>query len=330
MNENITGNTLTVTEDEERRRAWLAERRKHITGTDVACILGLSKWGSPMTVWLDKHDRLATTENQAMLAGRLFEKPILEAYSLLNGHPLDYADHWTLHLVPDFQLLGASLDARWADGDRRPVDAKNIRFRTAEYGDEGSDRIPVYYQTQLAVQMMATGAPYAELAVCFGGQEFTRYTVERDTDIEAAMKEKLETWWKWYIIGDEMPEVDESNACTNYIKSRFERAETGLVKECTPEIETLVAARQLADANEKAAKAAKTKAENGIKAYMGDAEEIPKICTWKNNKNSEKTDWKGVAENLRTDLMVDAGIWNICVEDNTETRPGARVLRFRK
>jgi putative phage-type endonuclease len=310
--------------EQERYETWKAERRKHITGTDVASILGLSKFGGPMTVWLDKNGKLETVENDAMRAGKFLQDGILRAYSELNAIPIENADPWTLYLVQDFPLLGASLDARWANGDRRPVDAKNIRRRSEDYGEEGSDRIPIYYQTQLAVQMMATGAPYAELAVCFGGQEFVRYTVERDMDVENAIKEKSLAWWKRYVIGGEMPEADASDSCTDYIKERFRKAELGKIVEPTAEIVDWITQRKKAAAAKKEAEDLQTEAENKIKAFMGNAEEVAGLCTWKNNKDAVKTDWKEVAEYFRSNPDYGA-----IVDRHTEIKPGARVLRIK-
>ena len=321
MNEVVTINS---TEDQARKEAWLAERRTCITGTDVACILGLSKFGGPMSVWFDKKGTLERQDNAAMMAGRLFERPILEAYSEINQVPIAFADHWTLHKVPGFDLLGASLDARWTSGDLRPVDAKNIRKRSADYGEDGSDVIPIYYQTQLAVQMMACETPYADLAVCFGGQDFVRFTTERDLDVEAAIKDKVESWWTKYIIGNEMPEADASDSCSDYIREKFRKAETGLVKEPTEELLEWINVRKEAAEAEKEAEKAKTEAENKIKLFLGDAESVPGVLTWKNNKDSVKTDWEMVAKEFK-----NLPIFNDAVKTYTETKPGARVLRIK-
>jgi putative phage-type endonuclease len=310
--------------EQKRYEAWIEDRRHHVTGTDVAAILGLSPWAGPMEVWLDKRGELPHAENDAMRAGKFLQDGILAAYSELNSIPLVNADPWKLELVPGCELLGASLDARWKFGDARPVDAKNIRVRGKDYGEEGSDRIPVYYQTQLAVQMMATGAPYADLAVCFGGQEFARFTVERDPDIEAAIKEQTDSWWKRHVTGGEIPQADGSDSCTRYIKDRFTKAELGRVVEPTEEIIALVAERGRQADIEAGAKAAKTAAENRIKAFMGDASEIRGLATCKNNRDSVKVDWQAVAETFKGDALYEDAVLR-----NTETKPGARVLRIK-
>ena len=76
----------------EKKNLWLEDRKTLITGTNLACILGLSKFGGSMSVWLEKKGKLEVQDNEAMFSGRLFEKPILEAYSKINEIPITYAD----------------------------------------------------------------------------------------------------------------------------------------------------------------------------------------------------------------------------------------------
>ena len=60
-----------------RKEAWLSERRKHITGTDVAAILGLSRFKTPLRVWLEKKGEIEPDENEAMRWGKRLERVIL-------------------------------------------------------------------------------------------------------------------------------------------------------------------------------------------------------------------------------------------------------------
>lgn len=313
--------------DEQRKAAWLAKRRTMITGTDIAAIFGLNKWTSPIEVWLSKKNQMTKEDNDAMEFGRRFERPILEVYSERLGVPIEFADHWTIYEVPGFPLLGASLDARWLTGDRRPVDAKNTRFKTPAWGENGSDVFPVYYQLQLTVQMMATETTAADLAVCFGGNEFARYSMAGDIEVMDSIKERATDWWNRYVVADIPPEPDGSESYTNYIKARFKRA-SELTVPATAEIRRLAEQRQDAAERVKAAEADQAKAENAIKVYMGEASAIPGICTWKNNKDSETTDWRAVTGELCA--LVDGEKAAQIIEANTHPKPGPRVFRMSK
>lgn len=312
--------------EQERRAMWLAERRTVITGTDVAAIMGLSKWSSPIQVWLDKQGKSETQENEAMKWGRRLERPILMAYADTVGVPLEFADPYQLIKHPDVPL-GASLDARWINDDRRPVDAKNTRQRTADWGEAGTDQIPIWYQTQLAVQMAVTGAPCADLAVLFSGQEFARFVVYRDQEVEGMILDRVAAWWKRHIIEGIEPEMDGSESSTNYLRQRFSR-HTDLIKPSTPEVLALVRQRQEADAALKEAEKAKAEAENKLKAYLGEAQAIPGVLTWKNNKDGEKTNWEPLAREIALKAGISPEALAPYIAKYTTTTPGARVLRF--
>jgi len=320
----------------DRKAKWIAERRTCITGTDVAAILGISKWSSPIQVYLDKKGLVEVPENEPMRWGRRLERPILDGYADFYGIPLKYADPWTLHKVPDFPLLGASLDAiRIVDG--APVDAKNTRQRTEEWGEDGSDQIPVYYASQLAIQMMATRSNFADLAVLFSGQAFATFRVFADKETEDMIKERVSVWWERHIVQDIPPDVDGSTSSSDYLKKKFARAAL-VTKEATPEVMEWIKERQIAARIEKEGKEKKILFENYIKNYLGDACAIPGILSWKNNKDGTDVNWEAVACSVVHDLRIqwpnEAERIQQCFEmflaQYTESTIGARVLRFSK
>ena len=63
------------------KEMWLTYRRMGIGGSDVAPLLGLSKWKSELELWLDKTGQAEELEgeNEAMLWGNIME-PILRSH----------------------------------------------------------------------------------------------------------------------------------------------------------------------------------------------------------------------------------------------------------
>ena len=57
---------------------WLKERQKGIGGSDVAGILGLSKFKSPLDIYLEKtaEEPIEQEDNAAMKAGRMLEDTV--------------------------------------------------------------------------------------------------------------------------------------------------------------------------------------------------------------------------------------------------------------
>lgn len=313
---------------EERKAAWLNQRRNYITGSDIAAILGLSKWSSPIKVFLEKKGLAdSSADSEAMVWGRRLERPILEAYSEKVGVPLTFADPFLLVLNPEWPLVGATLDATWDRETPTPVDAKNIRQRGSDWGEEGTDDFPVYYQTQLVAQMMVTGTRFADLAVLFSGQQFVPYRLHRDEELIRELYQRLAVWWERHIIGDIPPEVDGSDSSSDYLKEKFARASERVV-EPTPEILRLVDQRMVAKEQADKYAALQKEAENKLKALVGDAQEIKGVLTWKNNKDSVVVDWQKVAEEALAHIP-DKTLASSLLSTYTTTKPGARVLRFK-
>jgi len=276
--------------DEERKALWLAEKMDHISGTELAAILGVNKFSSSLDVWLSKRGELSIDDNPRMMQGRYFEDGILNMYSDYFKIPLEKADSFEFIVVDDFPLLGATLDARWVNGDRRPVDAKNPLFRgkDGEWGVSESSDFPIYYQFQLYVQMMATNTKLADLAVCFGRDWPEKYTIEYDQRVADAIKDKAEKWWNKHIIKGIQPEPDGSDSCTRYINGKFKKTHKNIFIPSTPETIELVSERKKFDKIAKDANFEKASIDNKLKSIIGNYEGIEGLVTWKQNVKGNK------------------------------------------
>ena len=316
---------IEIKRNESEKAAWLEKRKHYITGTDAGKLIGVSPWGGKFAVWLDKMGRAApVVETPAMKAGKKFESAILQTYAEEMNCKLEHVDGYNLVTCDKYHRLGASLDG-WNHDLQIPVDAKNIKWKNEKWGDAWTDQFPEYYKAQLQVQMMVTGATFAHLAVMFSGQDFFIYSMEYDEDMAQKILDASDEFWP-YVENDQMPEADGSDEATEYIKSEFARGDAAAVKDPTEEILEALKGLQKAKLDEKDAQDRKTEFENRIKLYMGDATAIKGVCTWKNNKDSVKTDWEQVAS-VALASMSDEDQKKL-VASYTTTKPGARVLRI--
>ena len=72
--------TLIRCEDDA---GWLEQRKRGIGGSDVAAIMGLSPWKSPLEVWLEKTNRAESPDlsgKEAVAMGTELEGDVLEMY----------------------------------------------------------------------------------------------------------------------------------------------------------------------------------------------------------------------------------------------------------
>lgn len=316
---------IEIKRNESEKAAWLEKRKHYITGTDAGKLIGVSPWGGKFAVWLDKTGRAApVVETPAMKAGKKFESAILQTYAEEMNCKLEHVDGYQLITCDKYPRLGASLDG-WNHDLQIPVDAKNIKWKNEKWGDAWTDQFPEYYKAQLQVQMMVTGATFAHLAVMFSGQDFFIYSMEYDEDMAQKILDASDEFWP-FVERDQMPEADGSDEATEYIKSEFARGDAAAVKDPTEEILEALKDLQKAKLDEKDAQDRKAEAENKIKVYMGDATVIKGVCTWKNNKDSVKTDWEQVASVALASMSAEDQ--KKLVASYTTTKPGARVLRI--
>ena len=316
---------IEIKRNESEKAAWLEKRKHYVTGTDAGKLIGVSPYGGKFAVWLDKMGRAApVVETPAMKAGKKFESAILQTYAEEMNCKLEHVDGYQLITCDKYPRLGASLDG-WNHDLQIPVDAKNIKWKNEKWGDAWTDQFPEYYKAQLQVQMMVTGATFAHLAVMFSGQDFFIYSMEYDEDMAQKILDATDEFWP-FVERDQMPEADGSDEATEYIKSEFARGDAAEVKDPTEEILEALKDLQKAKLDEKDAQTRKAEAENKIKVYMGDATVIKGVCTWKNNKDSVKTDWEQVASVALASMSAEDQ--KKLIASYTTTKPGARVLRI--
>jgi putative phage-type endonuclease len=185
---------MYTTQDCATREYWLLERRTGIGGSDAAAVLGLSRWRSPLDVYLEKTGTdVEITDTPAMYWGRRLERVILEAYVEQTGVAVDAP-------VGVYRMLRSSTrpwqiyspDGMAAD---RLVEIKTAR--TAEgWGEPGTDEVPDDYAIQVQHGMAVTGLPRCDVAVLIGGSDFRVYTVERDNALIADLIAAEAAFWQ--------------------------------------------------------------------------------------------------------------------------------------
>lgn len=126
--------------------AQLQARKAGIGGSDVAAILGLSPWRSPLDIYLDKiGEGTPQADSKHLRRGSALEPLILARFQEIHGSPvaklpmLQSIEHpWMLaNLDGGVPESGAIVECKKAFSDKG-------------WGDSGSDDVPPYYHTQVA------------------------------------------------------------------------------------------------------------------------------------------------------------------------------------
>ncbi|KIL38218.1 endonuclease [Gordoniibacillus kamchatkensis] len=266
---------------------WLDYRRKGIGGSDVAAICGMSRYKSPMEVYLDKIGELAPIEdNPKMKAGRILEPVIADWFAEETGYKV-----WKQNAIfqhQDHPFMLANID-RWLPGQNAGLEIKN----TGEFSrdDWSGTQAPTEYIMQCNHYMAVTGAERWFIAVLIGGWDFQWKVIERDERLIQNLITIETEFWHNNVLAKVPPAYSHQD--TDYLNERYAESSPGrgvdLPEEAYPIMQSLYEAR----AAKKASEMQEDTAKNQIKGIMQDAElayfQGDLKFTWKANKNGQRT-----------------------------------------
>jgi hypothetical protein len=281
--------------NEQRQR-----RANGIFASDVARIMT----GEGVRVTLEKMGEVEPADLDGVLSvelGNILEKPVLDAYER-EKTPLSLIRSPDTILHKDLTWLGCHLDAKAIHTDREiVVESKAFSvFNKSEWGEPGTDEVPLKIMWQTMAQMAVTGAASADVPITFVNEkvlaEFLArgtvpieiYTIPRNEDlVEFLIAESRKVWD--CVETKTLPEpVNVGDAEMIWRKS------TKAVAEADDEIYAAYLELGQARAAMDAAEARKGIAEMKIKSFMKDAGELyfkgKKLATWNSNKDGTKFD----------------------------------------
>lgn len=310
------------------RAAWLEARRKCITATDAAAILGLNVWSSPYLVYQDKLGLLAEKETtDAMQLGTDLESWIGGIFDRDHNPaklPMVKAD-FTLH--PEHEYFGATPD--FLLGDNAVVECKYAGVNAARaFGDEFTDEVPEHYLIQVQWQLFCTGRKLGYLAV-FAPTLASRirvYEIERNDKLIDTAAARLKKFWFEHVLKEIPPAISGSRADSRHVDEKYADApKDSIAVRATPELEEVVAKAAALKAKAKDVTEAYDACINQIKAYMGE-EEADTLLTdigpfkWKEQTRNYLSN-KAAAK-----MLADNGIAEKVMEQYLSTTT-TRVLR---
>jgi len=317
------------------RQAWLELRRSALGGSDIAAVVGLSRWRGPLEVYCDKRGLIEPqADNEAMYWGRSLEENIAARYAEETGYTLIHGE-WT-----------TAIDEPWMGGtpDRLAVVTvegvqvvtHGVEIKTARddwgWGESGTDVIPDYYRAQVAWYQAVLDLDRWDVAVLFRGQEFRRYTIMRDAVLEAKLIAAGRVFWFDNVVAGVPPEPTHHS--TETMMTLYPADRDAEILPSTAEVDetgwnllrakgVLSHAQQVVDG-----------LESRVKAVIGDHAGVDGNgwrATWKRNKPTTKIGWEEVARNL-AQVLGDRGVEVLerQISAHSTEKPGPRVLRIKE
>lgn len=252
-------------EGEGLRESWLALRRTGVGGSDVAALMGLSRYKGAYTLWAEKRGIAEPAPaGEAAEWGNRLEPVVAARYA--EGHPdrtVRRVNGVCRSIERPWALASLDYEVRDPDAGWGVLEVKTVGLRRAADWAEG---VPLYYQTQVQHYLDVTGRAFCDVAALVGGQEYREHRIWADAEDRAAIRQAVDAFWRLVESGEEPDPCALDGAALTAAHPggpEFEEVEDALA---VPEVRRWVSAKERADA----AKADLDEAAAALKALVGD------------------------------------------------------------
>ena len=290
-------------------------RKTGIGGSDAAAIVGLGKYSTPLSVYLDKTTDVVKETTEVMTRGNVLEPFVQDLFERKTGWKVQ--NNLQTQRNPDHPFMLANLDGLL------PSERAIAEFKTAvytkgtkeEWGDEGTDDIPKHYLIQVAHYASVMNADTVHIGVLFGdeklfnsyrilqeireetghpiqfdrlGCDFRVYVYKRHDDLTRKLINKERSFWFDHVLKNNPPEPQDGNV-DDFLKA-YPIANNRVVSVSESDIAKIQRLNEIKkqrkelDTQEEAAKADVLKLFGGSSVLV-DSSNAP-LATWKNKSTT--------------------------------------------
>ncbi len=197
---------------------WLEYRKQGIGGSDASVVCGISRYKSPVEVWMEKTNQLQAQEaGEAAYWGTQLEPFVRAEFTKRTG--IEVSRRSELLQSEEHPFMLANLDGicEVPDVGTCIFEAKTA---SAYKAGEWEDTIPDEYMIQVQHYMAVTGYAGAYIAVLIGGNTFKWKFVERDEELISMLIELETDFWN-HVQDCTPPPLDGSDASSKFLSQRF-------------------------------------------------------------------------------------------------------------
>jgi predicted phage-related endonuclease len=201
----------------------LAMRMTGIGGSEIAAVLGESKFATPFDIYLRKKFGHQSAQTEDMARGNFLEAGIAQWYAHRTGREITQAStvrHATVEMAlctPDFYV---SIDG----APDRLLSIKSPR-RSYAWGPDGGEQVPQEYILQLQWEHLIVSSHHPvdqemHLAALVDG-ELRVYSFAADIELQKWMLDYASAWWAKHIVANVEPNLEVSAGATKYLRAKF-------------------------------------------------------------------------------------------------------------
>ena len=296
---------------------FTVDRTKYIGGSDIGAILGLSRFRTPLEVWMEKTGKeFKKLDSLPLRFGSFAEEFVASEYSRATGFELLHDESIYIHSAHSYMsahidrfvlsnALSNALGNKLADdlgnqlSNNSPLPPSRILecktanpFSSGDWGEVGSDQVPMSYLCQCIWYMAITGIDRTDLAVLFGNSDFRIYEIGRDKELEELVLAKASTFWNDYVLKDIPPPASNETDC----QTLFSKGDATKKAQATEETLDLTKRLHALNGEITVREEELSTIKQNIMNQMGEAEQLTyqgrTLATWKAPKPSFRLDSK--------------------------------------
>lgn len=263
-----------------------------VGASEIAAIVGCSRWAKPIDIWLRKTGRAADELSSPLAAvGLRAEDTMLTWYAEDTGRAREEFARGESTRHPEHRFAGCTPDYLLVTGGRlvRLVQMKCVGAFMSQFWPE--DGVPADVECQVQYEMECLDVGASDVVAWLGGTDFRIIELTRDREFGAMLIRGAASFWKC-VTEDLPPPVDGSENWRQYLQQRFPVVEREELDMSTAEVDRW--AQESLRAREKIdeLKADQDAADNHLRLLIGERLGFLGLdyrVTWAADKNGKRT-----------------------------------------
>lgn len=185
------------------------ERKNYIGGSDIAAVMGMSRWKTPLKLWLEKTGEVEPddlSQNEKVQLGSELEEFVAQKFARETGKQVRKQSKMYVH--NDYPFMVAHID-RLITGTDEILECKTCgSYKEDEWAEiietveiDGQkeekviEKVPQEYLLQVIWYLGITRKKLAHIAVLIGGQKFKKRKIVFDKELFDVMVDMAKEFW---------------------------------------------------------------------------------------------------------------------------------------
>jgi len=289
---------IVCSTENQTREEWLKYRQKGIGGSDIASMLGINPFHSPLALYWDKVSEIEIDEDMENIPAEagivlepLIKRKMIKWFIKNEGVKVEIDDCKYILQHHENPLALANIDGMIIFPNNELCGAEYKTTNERNYKLWEGDNLPDYYYLQVQWYLYVTGLTKWYLGFLIGLRKFDVKIIERNDEVIEQLVNQTKDFWEDFIIPRIPPSPDGSISSGQTIKRMYPEEEAGKIIDITCiKNEDKMERLEIIKGQAKELKKEGDFIKQEFQVQMGDAEQAicsDKLINWKMQERKE-------------------------------------------